>query len=572
MSNLGYDPFRVDLLARRLDHAVAELAELATAGDADPAAGDAMHAVRLTQYGLELHWRPLLRRLTTGDLLRGWHGSGLDAATFLESAAADRERRWPVNRFDSAVGELVDDVLVALVARLDESLPLADDDTWADDPATLARRHHALARVLARRVLDDPDFARRVVEVIPRHPTLTLLLATAEMPSWFHAAALRELAVHAGWEAGHEMQQQSVAAEVHLRALLPDPAACLQLLADSGVRRWFAHWPALDQELVADVVVAGLYGAPTSDPRLLRAGSIALHRFVELANDEPFDQRGFRPGLSLGLAATLGGYVPTFVGSLRLQHGWVFARSRGPGAPYDLALGTYDDVTDFVGALLRHPGGRAQLGALLATLARDAVADRPHVELDHVAEFAELLRRAADNEDAELAVAAAARRATLTGTFTVVGFAVSAATTATGTGPLGRLVAGRGVSLLNDAARRRVSTATIDAADFEHVTFVMLQAAACRRLVDDADLRRRLGMDEPPAETLDELAAQLERVAELAEPAEAADELGVPSADAELVLANVEDRLRVLGGGAFLDEVLGRPTVHDLTDRPLSAD
>ena len=66
MTDLAYDPERLQALARRMTAAVAELQRITSA---DPAAADTVRVVRSTLHGIDREWLPLIRLLLTTDPL-----------------------------------------------------------------------------------------------------------------------------------------------------------------------------------------------------------------------------------------------------------------------------------------------------------------------------------------------------------------------------------------------------------------------------------------------------------------------------------------------------------------------
>ncbi len=66
MTDLAYDPQRLQALARRMTAAVAELQRIESA---DPAAADTVHVARSALHGIDRQWLPLIRLLLTTDPL-----------------------------------------------------------------------------------------------------------------------------------------------------------------------------------------------------------------------------------------------------------------------------------------------------------------------------------------------------------------------------------------------------------------------------------------------------------------------------------------------------------------------
>ena len=210
--------------------------------------------------------------------------------------------------------------------------------------------------------------------------------------------------------------------------------------------------------------------------------------------------------------------------------------------------------------LRNSPGAGEHLGVEIASLARLAVAEVPDlpvaVRVDTVAEFADLLRRAAANEEAELTIAASARRAAMRESAMLFGLSAAATLVLTrSAGPAARLLLERGISDGVTLATRPRPAPGVDAPDYGKATHDVMVTAAARRLTGDAALRERYAPDADPAawHGVKAVLAQLERSAD-----------GDP-AEVDRLVYDVEARVRTLGAGRYLDELLQRPAVHRLT-------
>jgi hypothetical protein len=482
----GYDPARVHELVRRTSEAIDLLGRLRST---DPAAADAMRTIRLARGNLEDHWMPALRQIETSDAMIRWrsHRFGSDPLT--------GRATWLPGRLASGTPSAVVTSAArrdALLAELDwlERQALGNGDAGGadtgDELATLGRR-------LAAWVRRDDAFADRLVELFVSNLLVARLLGEAKFPSSFAAAVVRRMAAPNGPETGVDRDRYAASLSIALASLAHDPTACLDLLLDQPTTHALASWRALDTAMLADFVASGLYGAVAVDPERLRDGYVIL-QFLTRAANGPLEG-GMSAGMALGVSTSLAGYIETLAPGVR-QEGSTPVIVRGVDPP--LELGTYDDLVDLFGSLLRVPEAQAALGTVLAAytfetferIGGDAVR-RP--EATYVAQFADLIGDASRTEQVELVMAAAAEEARRRRLGGLVGFGVTAALLAGGAGSVARSVAGHAVRMVTSWASR-VEPERLTDSEIPAHTHDLITVAAIAVVASDPSARRAAGL------------------------------------------------------------------------------
>lgn len=481
----GYEPARVHQLARRTSEAIDELTRIVSA---DPAAADAIRTVRLARSNLEVQWMPALREIERSDPMAQWNSRplgvfGYRSLVALGVSLPDHLRPDA----PAAVGTSPD----TLMAELDwlERRALSADDSRAPTTIELA----ALGRRIAFWVRRDDTFADRLVERSVSNLMIARLLGAASFPTSFVSDVVRRMAVPNGPDTGVDRDRYAASLSTALASLVDDPSASLDLLLDGSTAYALASWTAIDTAMLADFVVSGLHDAVVVDPERLDDGYRVL-QFLTRAANGPLDG-GMSAGMALGVATSLAGYIETLAPAVR-QEGSTPVVIRAVDPP--LELGTYDDLVDLVGSLLRVPQAQVALGTVLAaytfeTLERvggDA-ATRP--EVAHVAQFADLVGDASRTEQAELVMTAAVEEARRRRFGGLIGFGVNTMLLAHGVGSVARSIAGQAVKMATDW------TATIDperlpASHIPAHTYDLITVAAVAALASDPAARRRAGL------------------------------------------------------------------------------
>lgn len=550
MSTIGFDPERTVGLALRVRSSADELAGITCS---DPLAADALRVVALTEHNLRTSWLPLLDRIAATGALTTWIRSGPGGRPGLPG--------WPMPPTPHVATTLGAAVLTRLRVRAGairhgvDGRPVDDDagGPWLD--SLVAGVRHCLAL--------DPGFRDELLAQVTRDPSTAWLLLSEELDAALRADVLTALLGSVGRVHGMEWGAVAGAAERLMVGLSEHPAAALHALGRRDTLWLLAEWPTLDQAAVADFVHAGLAVAVRDEPSLHPDGVRVLLDLVHLANQPRLDHVGFLPGVAVGTASAVGAYAPSFVDTIRLESATVTVRSSGVDGELDATFGTYDELVEFFGAMMRdEPAAQHVLGTEVAALARLAVAGGEGVpstvRVDSVAEFTELLQHAAANENEESRVAAAARRAGALDSSTLFGFTTSALFLAGGRGhPVAAFVLDRGVKDLVDLAARPRPVPTPVTVDMATATHQVIVMAAIGRAASDPSFRRSAGIG---GSSLDW--AKIEgRIAEIEELA--AD--GPEPSEMDRHLHQLEADAREAGAGDYLDELLQRPAVHDLT-------
>lgn len=298
-----------------------------------------------------------------------------------------------------------------------------------------------------------------------------------------------------------------------MRAMLSDPQACLDVLGDPWALLMLAQWGDLPDDVVQELVATGLYDAVAERPDRLSDGYAVLAELTELANGTLDD--GFQPGMARGVAVSMTGYITTLAPAIS-QEGRYPVYVVDEPAGVDVRLGTYDDVADLFGALLRDDEAQAAVGLALGGYAARVVDDLDTTfpatpGLEHVAGVTDLVADAARAEQAELVAAAAEAASRWRSIGEAVGFGVGAALTAAGAGPTAKVVADRAVAIATDALARvdpdRLPGRQIPATVYDAVT-----VATVAMVVERPELRSPLGLRSIDDAHWDEVDRRLERL------------------------------------------------------------
>jgi hypothetical protein len=500
----GYDPWRIQQLARRTTEAIDHLAGLSSS---DPAAADAMRAVRLTRTNLEDIWMPALRDIERGaPMVRWvrrrpstapWRGAALGHVAVQRNPGARHTAR-PLSGLD-------DDRLIDLLLVIDGLLGDADVDGRRSDTfdlGTLPAKYDPdeLAAELAHRVDADPAFARRLVSVAPETVILGQLAGRAPFPTRFLTEVARALAGPTGARASRAPDEHARSMSSLLRALADDRHACLDLLRDDVVLFRLATWDRLDAAAVADFVTVGLLADADEETGRLDDGFDVLRRLTEFSTGTL--DGGMTPGMARGLALAMPAYVPLLADAIFQTGGEPVRVSR-----YQLTLGTYDEVANLFGAVLRDGPAAGAVGLALGAftdsrLTREGVDLTDSSSLTDVVHLTLLLDHAAESEQTQLVMEAAAAEAGRRGLGNWIGVGASVALSASGAGAAWRAVASVAIRAATDAVAdvdaERLAGASIQAQQYQLIWMstmsVALDRDATRRAAEhDPRIRGRLG-------------------------------------------------------------------------------
>ncbi len=518
----GYEPGRVVQLTRRTLEAIDTLADLAST---DPAAAEAIRTVRLTRSNLEDHWMPALRDIEGSDAMVRWRASrlgtfGLRSVSALGDSLPDHLRPGGVAALSIPVDTRHD-----LLRRLDlverKAVNADADRTAGADPTGVPTKTElrALGRDLAYWVLRDDRFADELSELATSNLLIGQLLGETKFSSSFASSVVRRMAKPNGPDTSVDRDRYAESLSSALASLTDDPAACLDLLLDQPTAYALASWQSLDTAMLADFVVSGLHVAVEAAPDRLRDGYEVL-RFLTRAANGPLDG-GMSAGMAVGVASSLAGYIDTLAPAIE-QEGEtpVVIRAVSPS----LELGTYDDLVDLFGAVVRVPDAQPALGTVLAaytfeTFERVGGEATTRPDVTHLAEFADLIGDASRTEQAELVMAAAveeARRRQLSG---LIGFGTNVALLAGGAGSVARAIAGQAVKLASNwrdqADPERLAEGHIPAQTYDLITLAAVAVAA-----SDPSVRRNASLDDVTAAQWTEAKRQVATIEQLDDPHE----------------------------------------------------
>jgi hypothetical protein len=497
---IGYDPGRIHALVQ---HTRAALDALGRLTSNDPAAADAMRVVRLTRRNLEDHWMAALCDIERSDAMVTWWSSRL-APT--RPTLARSPTGHPSDTVAARPRRPVDE-LMAELDRLERRSLLGDDAPGAPSIAEIT----ALATQLAAWVARDHDVAEQLVELSVTNMLVGRLLSAARFPSWFSSAVVQRMAAPNGPDNGVDPDRYAASLSAALAGLADDPSACLDLLLDRPTVYALASWEVLDATALSDMVVSGLYEAVVDDPSRLGDGYQVL-QFLTSAANGPLED-GMAAGMAVGVATALAGYVDTLAPAIR-QEGDTPVSIRALDPP--LELGTYDDLVDLFGALLRVPEAQAALGTVLAAYTFDCferaggrVTSLPDVS--NMARFADLLADADRAERAELLTAAAAEESRRRRLGNLIGFGADTTLLAGGASSVVRAIAGRAVLAAVGWGERAEPVRRTDANLAAHAYDLVTVAAVSTMAADPAG-REVAGLADVPDADWTEIERHLDAI------------------------------------------------------------
>lgn len=358
----AYNPELVHELHWRTAQTIDALSQLRSG---DPAAIDALRILRLARRNLEDHWMPALRDIQHSDAMVSWRSSRLADSLATRSNGSDL---LPDHLRPGGVpfGPLTDDRLALLLGELAwlERKSLTPEDVPAAGRPTdgqLDRLAHDLAFWVPR----DTRLRDALIGRAPADLLVGELLGRSSFPSSFVSAVITAMAAPNGPENGANRDRYAASMGVALRALLTDPGACLDLLADEPtVLHTLAGFERLDPAVVTEFVVTGLHVAVQRESARLEDGYRALQTLTTLANG-PLD-RAIVPAMAVGVASSM----PTYVDGLAIavnstRDDSLFIVTDRP-RDVDVSFGRYRDVVGLFGVLLREQEARAVFGATTA--------------------------------------------------------------------------------------------------------------------------------------------------------------------------------------------------------------
>lgn len=515
---IGYDPERVRALGRRTSDSIRALDAIASS---DPAAASAMRIVRLIRRNLSDLWMPLIREIENSSSMTAWSSHLAERHRFerhrVDGQAVDGQRSaWLTHVADVPGGHRAaeaDAAFAELLVRLDDDELLGRLEEMAASQAraglavdptdpTWTSMLVALGADLDRRLADDSGgaFARDLLDATRRTPMIALAAPySALLSAMAHEVAVAMLAVDPWVPELHPVSYER-GVDTVLALVVDTPGACLELLLDERALHSLAAWETLDADIVNEVVWNGLHTAVTEAPARLADGYDVLRSLTLLANG-PLDG-GFAPGVARGVADSLTVYVDTLAPAIRYEgDDPVTIHAFDPDLT--VRLGTYDELVDLFGAVLRDEAAQASVGVTLGAYA-DRVVDElgddlaDHVGIEYVARITDLVGDAARTERAEIVLVAAEALARQERTGSLVTFGATAALgpSATFASHLVRTTARTAIEAAGDLridASADGATGldpSISAAVHRHITVAVLQ-----RVADDPTSRSRALLD-----------------------------------------------------------------------------
>jgi hypothetical protein len=495
---VGYDRDRIRALSRHTRDAIAGTFEVRSS---DPAAADALRAVRLLRQNLEDHWMPALLDIERSEAMVSWNRARQLVGDGRPPGSGPlAECGW------TPLSGLRDDDLLGQVTWWDRQRPTGFDAP----PTRFEERLDTLATELALRVARDAHFADRLVSLAATHPLIGSLTGRARFPAGFTSRVVTAM-VRPGPVATADVDHYAEALSVALTALVSDPAACLDLLLDPVVLHGIASSSRLDPEAVYEFVLSGLHTSVLAEPGRLVDGYRVLAQLTALANG-PLDG-SIHPGLALGVAGSMVGYVDTLAPAIR-QEGTYPVLVAGDG--FEIELGTYDEVVDLFGVVLRDAEAQAALGIVLAgyvtaVVTRNGAAIVEGPGLQYVSRFADLIADATLTERAELVMDAAAEEARRRQIGGMIGFGLTMASALVGAESPARAVVSRAVTMATNAIAH-VDPAEMPDARIPSTTYDLVTVVALGVVTADRSERSRAGLDAIDGTDWDEVARRLAEI------------------------------------------------------------
>ena len=550
--DVGYDPGRVQSLVR---HTLESIDRLDALASSDPAAADALRTVRLTRANLEDLWMPALREIERSTPMVRWRTSRLGTFGFrslsaLDAALPDHLRPGPVAAV--AIPAARREELLGRLDWMERTSVNGDTEPGAPTGRELAD----LAGDVAVWVQRDDTFATELVELSTTNMTVARLLGAGSFPSAFSSRIVREMAVPNGPDSGVDRDRYAASLGVALDSLVDDPEACLDLLLDPQTAYSLAAWDLLPPEPLGNFVASGLLTAVERDAERLVDGYEVV-QFLTAATNGPLDD-GMSPGMAIGVASALPVYIHTLAPAIHAEgDAPVTVRRVSP----EVELGTYDDVVDLFGALVRVPEAAGQLGRALATYTTDVFerigGDAPsRKEVGHVVEFADLLRDARRNEQGELLLTAAADEARNRQLGNLVGSGTNVLLLAGGVGATARAA----VNLAFDTATTWLAPET--PGEVEQVRnvldpFDLITVAAITAVERNPAARHVAGLDSVTQPQWDEVGRRLDTIDRANGPRSRTDA-------AQRLYEWIDDEVPALS--SYLFELHKAPGLHDLRE------
>ncbi|MGA9276313.1 hypothetical protein [Ilumatobacter sp.] len=389
---VGYDPHRVSVLVRETR---AALDDLASIDSSDPAASDAIATVRQMRTMLADGLLTAVRSIEAADPL-------VRAGDRPMPAGSNWYADWLTGAVSNPYRALSDDELLDEFERLERDVPY-DDDFRPDMDHPFWDRFEFLAAELAVRVSIDADLVNRVAERASESFLIPIAVSFAGFEPELVARMLRDVTRSPSAMVDLLSNYQAYGADVMLDFLARHPHAALDAV-DLTMLTELMAWPTIDSDRVGRFLHAAM-AVPFRDAARLDDAFVVLQHLVTLANRRAYET-GFPTDLSPTITRIVLEYVPFFITSLpgySVVHlkDFDFVDAETP-------LGTYPEVLDLFGALMRDPTSLDILLASIPTFAVIGAGDNGPLGItpNDVADYVDTLRKSALNEQLEVERAA----------------------------------------------------------------------------------------------------------------------------------------------------------------------
>ena len=511
---IGYDPHRLRQLSWQARNSIGSLTALRSN---DPAAAEAMHSIRLFQRHLEDQWMPLISQIEASTAMTSWLATIVHSARSGESTTSawltfQDLRHWGQGpRHWTKYSKLSDNELLDLVEYW-ESDQLLIRDLVEDPDSDLT----IISSELAFRVKFTAGFSERLVALAPSTSLVAYAIGRATFPPEFTIGVVSNMASSIRSTKGPERLDQSQAMQTALSVLSNDPASSLDLLLNSEMLLLLGTWTLFEPDVIEGFVASALYESVRIDPNRINDGYQVLSELTQLANGPLED--GMQPGLARGVAISMAGYIETLAPAIGDEgSSMITVVDVGPDRKrtIEIKLGTYDEVVDLFGALMRDETSQATIGLVLGDFTSTIVKDldeniTDHYGLEYIAQFSDLLADASRAEQAELLMAAAANAKRIEGLGGLIGFGLGSILTAGGTSALTKSLTQRTIGALTDfAAMPDVSQEAPSGNTIPNRAYDLITISAISMVASNAALRVSLGLDDLSDEDWDDVDDQL---------------------------------------------------------------
>ena len=484
----GYDPHRIPALRW---HTMSALGGLDALSSSDPAAVDAISAVRNLHRALDSDLLPAVHAIEIADPLTRaplWHAPRVAAPA--SRPRVDRHTQWfegtpsSTQFSDRLLGDLFVLARIEMTRLLDEhGGPAFDDPFWAEDFPDLVAEFE-------RRVANDPEIAAALVAEAAFNPMVGLIIGAGNFDA-HTVVAVTNATLRIELTGTRNDLFVNEAVSTLLSNLVDDPAAALALLTQPDTIDVLFGWNLrfhgggdLPSELLADLIINALLIAPEVEPDLVGDVAGVLAEFVRTAEHLEFGDP--RDGeVASALAIVFAAHGPHVLASLvtycniQMRHGDAVTH-----------LGTHDEVADFLAQLVGDPIARAVLTSMVHDLASHAEPGSTGPTPQQISALGVLLDAALDAENDRLGAEADAAIARIDFGTTLASFLSSRALSASGLGAFASFVVKLGVGAVGDHVADRVTPGTVGAPAFDVLTDLIIEMELLRDAIDDPAQRR----------------------------------------------------------------------------------